>query len=94
MKLPIFFLSCASVFCITASAFAAPPGVAPAHKGPKPYNQVHMEAALRDLAAAKKELQSANHDKEDMRIKAIGLVDQATAAVNQGIIDAGGEAAH
>jgi HAMP domain-containing protein len=48
--------------------------------------QPHMQNALRALRNAKAELETATPDKAGHRVKAIGLVDQAIAEVNAGIV--------
>ena len=48
-------------------------------------DQPFMRAARADLQTAKNQLQQANRDKGGHRAKAIGLVSQAIAQVNQGI---------
>ena len=48
--------------------------------------QPHMQAALRSLRNARSELDLALADKAGHRVKAIGLVDEAIAEVNAGIV--------
>ena len=48
--------------------------------------QPHMQAALRALRNSKAELEAAIPDKGGHRVKAIGLVDQAIAEVQAGIV--------
>jgi len=48
-------------------------------------DQPFMQAARADLQTAKRELQRATPDKGGHRVKAIALVNQAIAQVNQGI---------
>ena len=48
-------------------------------------DQPFMQAARADLQTAKRELQRATPDKGGHRVKAINLVNQAIAQVNQGI---------
>jgi uncharacterized membrane protein len=48
--------------------------------------QPHMQAALGDLQGAKAELQVAEHNKGGHRANALGLVNQAIAEVNAGIL--------
>ena len=47
--------------------------------------QTHMSAALDHLQQAEKELEAASHDKGGHRVKAISLIKQAEAQVQQGI---------
>ena len=48
--------------------------------------QPHMQAALHALRNSKAELEAALPDKAGHRVKAIGLVDQAIAEVQAGIV--------
>jgi hypothetical protein len=48
--------------------------------------QPHMQAALRALRSSKAELEAAIPDKGGHRVKAIGLVDQAIAEVQAGVV--------
>lgn len=48
--------------------------------------QPHMQNALHALRNSKAELESALPDKGGHRVKAIGLVDEAIAEVNAGIV--------
>jgi hypothetical protein len=48
--------------------------------------QPHMQAALKTLRNSKAELEAALPDKGGHRVKAIGLVDQAIAEVQAGIV--------
>ena len=48
--------------------------------------QPHMQAALKALRNSKAELETALPDKAGHRVKAIGLVDQAIAEVQAGIV--------
>jgi hypothetical protein len=48
--------------------------------------QPHMQNALHALRNSKAELESALADKAGHRVKAIGLVDQAIAEVQAGIV--------
>lgn len=60
---------------------AAPvPAAAPAptpHAAPVPERHPHIDAALEHMRAAKKELESAEHDFQGHRVKSIGHLDQA-----------------
>ena len=47
--------------------------------------QPHMTAALEHLREAQKELESATHDKGGHRVKALALVKEAIAHVEEGI---------
>ena len=47
--------------------------------------QPHMSAALEHLREAEKQLESASHDKGGHRTKALALVKQAIAQVEEGI---------
>ena len=69
------------VLSISSAAFAAS---AP-EPAPKPENQPEMNSALEHLREAKRALESASHDKGGHRVKALSLVDQAIAQVEQGI---------
>jgi hypothetical protein len=71
------FLSLALAVC--SSIFAAQP------PAPAPEAQPEMTAALEHLRAAKQSLESASHDKGGHRAKAIRLVNDAIAQVEQGI---------
>jgi hypothetical protein len=48
--------------------------------------QPHMQAALKALRNSKADLEAALPDKAGHRVKAIGLVDQAIAEVQAGIV--------
>jgi len=48
--------------------------------------QPHMQAALHALRNSRAELEAALPDKAGHRVKAIGLVDQAIAEVQAGIV--------
>jgi hypothetical protein len=48
--------------------------------------QPHMQSALHALRNSKAELEAAMPDKAGHRVKAIGLVDQAIAEVQAGIV--------
>ena len=48
--------------------------------------QPHMQAALKALRYSKADLEAALPDKAGHRVKAIGLVDQAIAEVQAGIV--------
>jgi hypothetical protein len=50
-----------------------------------PEKQPHMAAALEHLREAQKELETATHDKGGHRVKALALVKQAIAHVEEGI---------
>ncbi|MBZ5706431.1 MAG: hypothetical protein LAN63_13860 [Acidobacteriia bacterium] len=68
------------VLCASFAVFAAPaPAPAP------PEGQPEMTSALEHLREAKRALESASHDKGGHRAKAISLVNQAIAQVEEGI---------
>jgi hypothetical protein len=56
-----------------------------AQPAPRAETQTHMSAALDHLQQAEKELEAASHDKGGHRVKAISLIKQAEAQVQQGI---------
>jgi hypothetical protein len=62
---------------LMAASFAAGLAVA---------GQPHMQNAMHALRNSKAELEAALPDKGGHRVKAIGLVDQAIAEVNAGIV--------
>lgn len=66
------------VLCASFAVFAAP---APA----PPEGQPEMTSALEHLREAKRALESASHDKGGHRAKAISLINQAIAQVEEGI---------
>jgi hypothetical protein len=70
-----FLLMSGALLCMLAFGFAS--AAAP--------DQPRMQAAKVDLEAAKAELQSAEHNKGNHRVNAIGFVNAAISAVNRGI---------
>ena len=71
-----------AAFSSSAPAPAPKPAAASA---PAPENQPEMNAALEHLREAKRNLESASHDKGGHRAKAIGHVNEAIREVEAGI---------
>ena len=75
----------AAILSLVLSASSAAFAASAPTPAPRPEAQPEMTSALEHLREAKRALESASHDKGGHRAKALDLVNQAIAHVEQGI---------